>query len=265
MGSILREVNDGKSPMKSWKDIGFEIEITKDQSPTLRLLESVDPAKPYGESMHHLGGASTETTHLYGEVAAKVLTQVHRPHFMVVGLGLGYIEMNIAREAIKLGKAVGGITSYESIPELREFFYYWLQGQSEKLLPEVSKVYDDALTCVLKDCDVTAAELKSFLRTHFVELTDLHGALNEDVVFTSKYHGFFYDAFSGKTHPHLWGEEFLSRMLAESAAEQSMLTTYACKGSLKRALRAQSFVYINRPGLFSNRGSTLGTKGLLTS
>ena len=35
--------------MKSWADIGFEIEMTADGSPTLRLLESVDPQKDHGD------------------------------------------------------------------------------------------------------------------------------------------------------------------------------------------------------------------------
>jgi hypothetical protein len=250
-----------QKPLKSWENIGFEIEITNDQSPTLRLLESLNPEKPYGESMHHSGGASTETTHLYGNVAAFVLDKINNPHFMVVGLGLGYIEMNIAREAIQRNKSVGLITSYESIPELREWFYLWLHDQSDKLHPDVSKVYDDALKHVLKGTNISGAELKSFLKNHFAQLMDFHGALNEDVQFISRYHGYFYDAFSSKTHPHLWGEEFLNRMLLETSEENSVLTTYAVKGNLKRALRAQGFTITLRDGFFSKRGSTLGTKG----
>ncbi|UYL08125.1 MnmC family methyltransferase [Bdellovibrio sp. SKB1291214] len=250
-----------EKPLKSWEDIGFEIEITKDQSPTLRLLESLDPAKPYGESMHHSGGASTETTYLYGSVAATVLEKIKNPHFMVVGLGLGYIEMNLAREALKQNKTVGLITSYESIPELREFFYLWLHGKQDQLHQNVAKVYDEALRHVLIGTEITPQQLKSFLRDHFANLTDFHGALNEDVQFISRYHGIFYDAFSSKTHPHLWGEDFLNRLLLQSSAETSVLTTYALKSNLKRALRAQGFTVTEREGFFTKRGSTLGTRG----
>lgn len=250
-----------QKPLKSWENIGFEIEITKDQSPTLRLLESIDPTKPYGESMHHSGGASSETTYLYGNVAASVLAKINNPHFMVVGLGLGYIEMNIAREAIKQNKTVGLITSYESIPELREFFYLWLHDRFDELHVDVVKVYEEALRHVLMGTEITGGELKSFLKKHFSKLTDFHGALHEEVQFVSRYHGFFYDAFSSKTHPHLWGEEFLNRMLLESSEEKSVLTTYALKSNLKRALRTQGFTVFEREGFFTKRGSTLGTKG----
>ena len=102
--------------MKLWRDIGFEIEITGDGSPSLRLLESVDPAKDKGESMHHSGGACAETLLIYGQPIALTLQKVEKAHFLIVGLGLGYIELTIAREALLLGKkadAVGLITSYE--------------------------------------------------------------------------------------------------------------------------------------------------------
>ncbi|MGE5086539.1 MAG: MnmC family methyltransferase [Bacillota bacterium] len=258
MGNILREVNQ----MKSWGDIGFEIEITKDNSPTLRLLHSVDPEKPYGESMHHSGGASLETTYMYGNPIARVLRNVKGPHFMVVGLGLGYIEMNIAREALKLGRPVGLITSYESIPELREFFWSWLHDRRDKIHPEVLNVYDEALKHVLIGEVITPTEIKAFLKQHFNSVDDIEGSLEQDVVLKSRYHGFLYDAYSSKTTPHLWDEDFLKRFFFEGAAEQSLLSTYACKGSMKRALRGNGFEVIDRPGLFGKRNSTLATKNI---
>ncbi|MEK2688721.1 MnmC family methyltransferase [Bdellovibrio sp. GT3] len=246
--------------MKSWQDLGFEIEITKDLSPTLRLLQSLDPEKPYGESMHHSGGASIETTHLYGSVARDVLQKTDNPHFMVVGLGLGYIEMNIAREALLAGKTVGLITSYEAISELREFFFDWLHGKVENLLPEVASIYDQALKHVLKGTEIPENELKSFLRKHFQSASDIHGAMTAEMTFLSRYHGFFYDAYSSKTHPHLWEENFLNRLLLESAESQCSLSTYAVKGTLKRALKANGFAVIEREGFFTKRGSTLGVR-----
>ncbi|WP_413574476.1 MnmC family methyltransferase [Bdellovibrio sp. HCB290] len=247
--------------MKSWQDLGFEIEITKDQSPTLRLLQSLDPSKEFGESMHHSGGASTETTHLYGNVAADVLGKVKDPHFMVVGLGLGYIEMNIAREAIKKNASVGLITSYESIPELSEFFIEWLHDRGGNLPIEVADVYDQVLKHVLSENSISDKELKSFLRNHFETVKDVQGPLGENTEFVSRYHGFFYDAYSSKTHPHLWDEVFLNRLLSEAASSQCSLSTYAVKGTLKRALKNHGFQVIEREGFFSKRGSTLGVRG----
>lgn len=249
--------------MKSWSDIGFEIEITGDQSPSLRLLSSVDPTKDRGESMHHSGGACAETLLIYGEPIHKVLEKIEKPHFLIVGLGLGYIELVIAREALLLGKSssqVELITSYESVPELREFFFKWLHNQKEELHEEVWNTYESVLQHLTLGTFLKGEELKSFLRDHFKNLSAIQEALHPDVTLISKYHGILYDAFSSKTSPFLWEEEFLVYLLHEGAANSCLLSTYACKGSLKRALRKEGFEVIIRDGFQGKRNSTLGVR-----
>lgn len=89
---------------------------------------------------------------------------------MVVGLGLGYIEMTIAKEALLLGKLpqdIEKLTSFESIPELREFFYLWLWDLHPQLLPEVHEIYDEALACVVKDSALSVWQIKEFFALIF--------------------------------------------------------------------------------------------------
>lgn len=232
-----------------------------DGSPTLRLLESVDPTKFKGESMHHSGGACAETNLIYGRPMKDVLENITKPHFLVVGLGLGYIELTLAREALLLGKTVseiGLITSYESIPELREFFFTWLS--SGKLHPEVQHTYDKVLEYILVGTELQPAQLKSFLKEHFKKLDDLRGALSMDVELESKYHCILYDAFSSKTTPYLWEESFLEKLLSGGVAEQSVLSTYACRASFRTALKNHGFEVIVREGFCGKRTSTLGLK-----
>lgn len=251
--------------MKSWSDIGFEIEITGDQSPSLRMLKSLDPAKERGESMHHSGGACEETLLIYGEPIRQVLKNIENPHFLIVGLGLGYIELVIAREALLQGKSsnqVGLITSYESVPELREFFYNWLHGRCENLSAEVVETYEKVLFHILKDTALSPELLKDFLRQHFLNLGDIHSELSSEVRLESRYHCILYDAFSSKTSPFLWEEEFLARLLREGSADKSLLSTYACKGSLKRALKREGFEVVVRDGFQGKRNSTLGVKNM---
>lgn len=250
--------------MKSWKDIGFEIIITSDGSPTLRLLEATDPSKEHGEWMHHSGGAITETNLIYGKPVREILSKITTPRFLIVGLGMGYIEMVIAREALLLGKpssSIGLITSYESVPELRAFFFSWLHNWDD-LDPMVRETYDLVLEHVLKDHELSKESVKEFLRQHFKSLTDIQGALSAEVTLPSRYHLILYDAFSSKTSPHLWDEEFLKRLLREGSEMQSMLTTYACRGSLKRALKDQGFEIVVREGFKGKRNSTLGSKNI---
>ncbi|HEX7673392.1 MAG TPA: MnmC family methyltransferase [Bdellovibrio sp.] len=247
--------------MKAWQDIGFEIEITGDGSPSLRLLASVDPLKDKGESMHHSGGAAAETNLIYGEPIAEILAKITKPKFLVVGLGLGYIEMVIARESLlakRNAEDIASIASYESVPELREFFISWLQNQ--ELHPEVKSTYDLVLEHVLKGSGVSAADVKSFLLVHFPEVRAVHGALYPEIAMEDQYHCILYDAFSSKTSPFLWEEDFLRRILKEGSAESSVLATYACKGSLKRALKDQGFEVIVREGFQGKRNSTQGRR-----
>lgn len=247
--------------MKSWADIGFEIEMTRDSSPTLRLLHSVDPEREHGESMHHSAGACGETLLIYANPARLIFQQIAKPSFLVVGLGLGYIEMCIAKEALLLGKTASDIenlTSFESLPELRQFFYLWLWDRADQLAAEVNAVYDEALKCVLKDSSVSAGEVKNFLRSHFATLESIRGELVETTTVPYRYHAVMYDAYSSKTTPHLWEEGFLVRLFANNCMKSSLVTTYSGKAELKEALRKTGFSVVSREAFYGKRKSTLG-------
>ncbi len=246
--------------MKSWSDIGFEIEITADGSPTLRLLQSKYPDAAHGESMHHSGGACAETLLIYGSPIKEILRKTSRSRFVIVGLGLGYIEMTIAREALlqeKKSSDIGLITSFESVPELREFFVSWLWGRF--LAPQVAAVYDQVAAHLTRGTNLEISSLKDFLRPHFKKADQIQGALDHDFSTQERYHGILYDAFSSKTSPHLWEESFLLRFLQEFPDPKfSQFSTYACRASLKNALAQAGFQVIVRPGFQGKRNSTLG-------
>ena len=74
-----------------------------------------------------------------------------------------------------------------------------------------------------------------------------------------------FDAFSQQTSHELWSLEFLDRFLAESAHEDCVLTTYACTGNLKKALRENGFKVIRRPSFKGYRNSTLALRGRFKS
>ena len=249
--------------MKSWADIGFEIEMTRDNSPTLRLLHSVDPERDRGESMHHSAGACGETLLIYGNPARRTFEQVPKPSFMVVGLGLGYIEMTIAKEALLLGKSAQDIeklTSFESLPELREFFYLWLWDRYDQLTSEVHEIYDEALSAVLAGCEISPGEIKKFLRVHFPNLESIEGALECTEQVKHQYHAIMYDAYSSKTTPHLWDEEFLVRFFANTCAGVSLVSTYSGRMEFKEALRKNNFEVVSREAFYGKRKSTIALR-----
>lgn len=249
--------------MKSWQDIGFEIEITGDGSPSLRLLQGHKPDMLRGESMHHSGGAWAETDLIYGEPIRETLKTVEQARFAIVGLGLGYIEMTIAKEALLKGllpRQVALISSFESVPELREFFMLWLEDRCQELAAEVAQTYDHVIEFILRGSSVAVADVKSFLLFHFQQIQALQGPLSEEITLSHTYNCLLYDAFSSKTSPFLWEEVFLTRWISQAAASPCCLSTYACRNSLKNALQALQFEVIVRPGFMGKRNSTLALR-----
>jgi hypothetical protein len=248
--------------MNSWADIGFELETTADSSLTLRLLKPNYADATHGESMHHSGGACAETLLIYGTPLREILQTLPKARFLVVGLGLGYIEMVIAREALLLGKTsacVDKITSFESVPALRKFFFLWVQGESQLLPQDIYQTYQSVAQSVVQGTNLVPQDLQKFLKDLFPHEEIIQGSLAEDFSLTETYHGIMYDAFSSKTTPHLWEENFLVKFLT-AAADRSfcLYSTYACRVSLKSALAQVGFEVIVRPGFQGKRNSTLG-------
>lgn len=237
--------------MKSWKDLGFEIETTKDGSPSLRLLESSDPARDKGESMHHSGGAITETELIYGNVIKECFDHIEAPHFCVVGLGIGYIELIIAREAVLRGRSFK-LTSYEVRSELREAFVCFVSGRP--LLAEISTIYEAVLHAVSQ---FQKNEIKEVL-WQMIQSGDaqLLGALDLNHLPQSQVHCISFDAYSAKTDPELWDEDFLVDFLSSVAAEECWLSTYASRVSLKSALAKSGFDFQTLRGFKGKRNST---------
>lgn len=248
--------------MKNWNEIGFKTEITGDGSVSLRLLTSSEPDRPLGEAMHHSGGAFAETELIYGDVIRLIFEKIPRPHFCVVGLGLGYIELIIAREAIAFQKEYF-LTSFESVPELRENFIAALNStDSNESSTEVEQTYHQVLSCVFKKKPEWQEKALQDLQLKLKEgAFQILSALGPEIPQIHGVNGFLYDAFSSKTTPHLWEEEFLNQLLQQTAAPDSVLSTYAAKGSLKRALRAQNYEVETLPGFQGKRNSTRGLRG----
>lgn len=242
---------------QTWSEIGFEVEITGDGSPSLRLFQGQEK----GEAMHHSGGAAEETEMIYGRVIRRCFENVKTPHFISVGLGLGYVELTIVREACLKKNFNFTLDSFELVPELRNAFMQWLKDGD--LSTEVRDVYDQVLKYVLKDAEVDPLEVKKVLSDkHLQGEWGLKGPLDQDSVFIGQAHGVLFDAFSAKTTPALWTEEFLVDFFRKATAEDSLVSTYASRATLKHALKASGFLVENREGFKGKRNSTLGLKGL---
>lgn len=236
--------------LKEFTSIGFEIEVTEDGSPTLRLPNQ-------GESMHHSGGAAAETNYIYGNVL-NMGHQILRDSCKtcVVGLGLGYIEISWAISLIKNGLSPSeslSFHSFEVVPGLIENFCSWLH--SKKAHP----VYD--LIVEKLDPNISNSEVKEVLQNALKAGSSLNGNFTDLSGHREKYNVICYDAFSKKTSENLWLADFLEKFFKTYSASDCVVTTYACTGVFRKALQEQNFQFFKRPGFCGKRDSSLAVKG----
>lgn len=241
----------------------FTVEITADNSPTLRLKSSATE-KP--ESMHHSGGAATETNYIYTQPFQKTIkdwpfNDLKEFNIAVVGLGLGYIETSLLGwlQIENFSQNVQ-ITSFEKesalIQDFKAYFTKTIENSvHQKMLQSVCKIhrYNEHLLF-----DLMKVIIKN---DHSKFKIDLKSELNKTNINDQKFHYIAFDAFSQKTDHPLWTEDFLNHFVAEAAAPDCLLTTYACTGILKQVLKKHGFKLIPRQGFQGKRDSTLAVRG----
>lgn len=221
---------------------------TGDGSPTLCLA-------PAWEHMHALEGAFTETRYIYSPAVQKAFDSVPEPRILSVGLGLGYNELLSAFESLKRGSQRFILLSYESLEPLRKAFEGWLTGQASEFGP----VYDEIAGFYARTEGIPALKARELLAEMLASgRLQLQGAIESSPVEPAT--ALLFDAFSQKSSPELWHEDFLSDFFAKASGNPCFAATYACKGSLKRALRLNGYVLDIRKGFGVKRESTFAVR-----
>lgn len=234
--------------MSTWKDYGFEKIYTADQSPSL-----VDLGSANVESMHHRGGAATESEYIYGYGLEQGLVRSLN-RVLSVGLGLGYNEL-IAFKKFKEAQRLKdlNLTSFELKPILVESFLKYLDSGVDR-----ESTYAEVFQAVGVDrIEVREFLLPALQQKQWQIKGDFSKVLDE---VHPQYQILLYDAFSSKTDPELWGEDFLTTFFQENVDRESVLSTYACTGALKRSLKNTGFTVQLRPGFQSKRECTFAER-----
>lgn len=237
----------------------FQFVKTEDGSLTARIGAPDAPMEECSEAMHSLRGAFSETLYIYGTAIQKAVDNQAPERVLSMGLGLGYVELLAAAIALKSGRRVRG-ESFESVPELRRYFEAWLQ-KTDDLPRDFATTYDSILTRTAEAIRTDAHEVREALATAVNDGAWLvRGELTAETAFQEPFGCICFDAFSSKTTPDLWTEDFLRAFLKKTAAPRCVLSTYACTGALKRALKAEGFDVTIREGFSSKRDSTFATR-----
>ncbi|MGE0632221.1 MAG: MnmC family methyltransferase [Pseudobdellovibrionaceae bacterium] len=231
----------------------YKLVNTDDESPSLQWKEF--------EIMHHSGGAYSETQYIYGDLIRLCfasLSEKKSLSFLSLGLGLGYNELLIVCEALK-NRYAGDlrILSYESDSGLKTNFLQWLGGESVVF----KEAYDKMFSFFARDYGILAEQARAnLLKISRSGNWELAGALAANSIVAFPAEAILYDAFSSKTSPELWTEEFLDSFFARSTGPQSFIGTYACTGVLKRSLTKAGFQFEKRPGFSGKRNCSRATR-----
>ncbi|MCK6599807.1 MAG: hypothetical protein L6Q37_15690 [Bdellovibrionaceae bacterium] len=239
---------------------GFSLEVTKDGSPTLRWGQ--------GESMHHSGGAASETVYIYGYALEKYLKLQMPSNELVVmsmGFGLGYNEILTVVWYLlnqdQLPKIK--IVSYEKEAFLYHEFGLWLENRDTPLY----EIYEEVLksvTKLLSSSDSRISDDLTFqkhIKKNLLDFRKQQQWIQEDAVtsqtnFVDQFNIFLFDAFSNKSTPDLWSTDFLVKLLSGHSKKPCVFATYACRGELKRVLISCGFAFEKRKGFLGKRDAT---------
>jgi tRNA U34 5-methylaminomethyl-2-thiouridine-forming methyltransferase MnmC len=235
----------------------FEVILTADGSPSLRIADDTG----YVEKMHHSGGALSESLYIYGDALEEVLQRRWPLRVISVGLGLGYNEMIVAAKAIQnqIAADQAALFSFEIEPVLVTELAAWLNGQSCEFAP----LYEKILKLLAEQTAIEPQAIFAWLKeAHLRETWQIRKSFPEDAQGVSRVSCIFYDAFSNKMSPELWHENILNNVIESMSAENCVLSTYACTGALKRALKHSGFARVDRPGFAGKRESTFAVRGI---
>lgn len=242
---------------------------TDDGSPTLASTN----AEGITETMHHRGGALSETLYIYGPA---ITLAVSRPvaRVMSLGLGLGYNEILAA--ALCPEECSLKMITFEMDPSLTEGFLAWIRGSEisphraayewiENQLLTQHRAQSDAQPAPQRAAlsnTLSATRPRDRLRTWLNNgQFEVRGRFPEALA-TERFHAFLYDAFSRKMSENLWSEFFLTQLLNRHAEADALFATYAATGDLRRALKQNQFEVIARKGFAGKKESLLGARGV---
>jgi len=271
----------------------FEIELTADGSPTARLKKqgyekNSEPKlidhETRLESMHNSQGAASETAYIY-TLPFKLMQKFYENknsqsslssmNILVVGLGLGYIELSLLLQIYKFHLKPNRfkLASFEKVDELKNNFQKSILGLSQNYNQQnqqssLEKLYDLIIEKIFEQqvekIEFTKKQYIEFIKNTLSDSSDQWSFYKELALTTQlneKYQFVAFDAFSQKTDEPLWSEEFLNYFLTTICDQNCIFTTYACTGVLKKTLIKNGFIFIKRTGFKGKRDATLAIRG----
>ncbi len=209
--------------------MNIEFEITEDGSHTLFVPE-------LNEHYHSTHGAIQESMHVFIDAGLRhcVKSEIK---VLEIGFGTGLNAFLTLLEAERTGRKID-YTTLEfyplSIIDAEKLNYVELTDSTKKdVFRELHKVEWG------KWSQLTLYFSLLKMKFDFSKPSDFDTENKFDVI--------FFDAFAPEKQPEMWAQEIFDKIYSISS-ENSILTTYCAKGSVRRMLQTAGFVVERLPG-----------------
>jgi len=216
-----------------------EIVITSDGSSTIFIPE-------WNESYHSKNGAIQEAYHVFIN-AGFTLINKQKINILEIGFGTGLNAFITYLEAKKEYKKINyvGVEAYPVSQDeiIRLNYVEELNAESQK---DVFKKMHDLEWNIQNEISPQFCLTKR--KQLFQEINDVESF---DLI--------YFDAFGFTLQPELWSEEIFQAMY-NSLLKNGVIVTYACRGSIKRAMLKAGFRVEKLPGAPGKREMLRGTK-----
>ena len=206
----------------------LQIVSTKDGSQTILNKE-------LGSTYHSRHGALTESKHVFIDkgLRKQIEKGVTSITLLEMGLGTGLNALLTAIEATKLDIRI----NYHALELFPVPKTVWKQYELPEELLENRGLFD---AIHLADWDKEVILNPNFSVTkHNISLLDFRPLVKFDLV--------YYDAFEPETQPELWTPEVFEKLFSWSNPS-GVLTTYCCKGYVRRNMLGAGFEVQKVPG-----------------
>ena len=215
----------------------MQLTLTADGSHTLELTD-------LGEHYHSTEGAIEEARHVYMRpcllAAFDRFADTDQLHIFEMGFGTGLNALLSSLVAQQLHRKVL-YTSVELHPVSSDIYSRLNYAEQLHLPPDSLNILHEA------PWNETVAISPWFsLCKCYADICSYEFPLQPF------FHAVFYDAFAPQYQPSLWSASLFGRM-APALHDGALLTTYCCKGDVKRALRAAGFLVEKLPGFGRKR------------
>ena len=216
-----------------------EILTTNDGSTTIHLPD-------WDESYHSKHGAIQEAYHVFIKSGLS-LFEGKSVSILEIGFGTGLNAFITYLEAIKFNQTIDyvGVEAYPvSLDEALQMNYVTELNASEEI-------------AIFNKMHQISWEEKHTISNHF-SLTK-RKQFFQDITDENTFDLIYFDAFGFRVQPELWSLEIFQKMY-KALKNNGVLVTYACRGSIKRAMLECGFKVEKLPGAPGKREMLRATK-----